>query len=262
MIQTIVCRFALVSAFWIGIAESAPPATAKQAAQPSTNAVKLTTADGIRVWAQSYVVVGEGLRPIVLLFHQAGSNKSEYAPIAPRLLESGYDALAIDQRSGGTMFGAPNQTAAALHRNASYDSVLPDLEAALAWARKTHPSAPVYVWGSSYSAALVFVLTAKHPREIAGLFAFSPGEYLNDKAAVRTAAAALTLPMFLDSATDRAEIDAARAILDASPSRKKVQFIPRNGVHGASTLRADRNPAGATENWAAVSAFLRSLPLR
>jgi len=261
MFPTIVRGVALVGAGCLSATACALPAIA-EAAQATTKAVPLMTTDGVRVGGQAYVGRGAGSRPIILLFHQAGSSKSEYAPIAPRLVEAGYDALAIDQRSGGAMFGAPNQTAAALHGEASYESALPDLEAALAWARKTRPSAPVYVWGSSYSAALVFVLAAKHPREIAGLFAFSPGEYLTNKAAVRSAARSLALPIFVDSASDRDEVEAARAIVAASPSKQKTQFIPRRGVHGASTLRTDRNPAGAAENWAAVSSFWASISRR
>jgi dienelactone hydrolase len=53
-----------------------------------------------------------------------------------------------------------------------------------------------------------------------------------------------------------------KAILDAASARQKVQFVPYiAGVHGSSTLRSDRNPKGAAENWAAVKAFLASLAL-
>jgi hypothetical protein len=31
-------------------------------------------------------------------------------------------------------------------------------------------------------------------------------------------------------------------------------------VHGASTLRADKNPSGYDDNWRALIAFLSSLP--
>jgi hypothetical protein len=40
-------------------------------------------------------------QPYILLSHQAGSNRAEYAPIAPRLVKPGFNCLAIDQRSGG-----------------------------------------------------------------------------------------------------------------------------------------------------------------
>jgi len=45
--------------------------------------------------------------PLILLFHQACSNRGEYATIAPMLVRLGFAALAVDQRSGGTALGPP-----------------------------------------------------------------------------------------------------------------------------------------------------------
>lgn len=50
------------------------------------------------------------------------------------------------------------------------------MEAALEWA-KARPFKRILVWGISYTAALVVLLAAYQP-EIAGVIAFSPGEYL------------------------------------------------------------------------------------
>src|SRR3546814_19640118 len=44
-------------------------------------------------------------KALILLFHQAGSSKEEYATIAPKLVAAGYSALAIDARAGGDMYG-------------------------------------------------------------------------------------------------------------------------------------------------------------
>ena len=100
--------------------------------------------------------------PIVVAFHQARSSAAEYAPIAPRLVNAGFTVLAIDQRSGDGAFGGTNRTAAGFaRREVSYDAALPDLEAALAWAKAEARGAPVVVWGSSYSAALVFLLAER-----------------------------------------------------------------------------------------------------
>jgi dienelactone hydrolase len=135
-----------------------------------------------------------------------------------------------------------------------------DLEAALVWAKSSGRSGPVIVWGSSYSAALVFLLAAKHPQDVKALLAFSPGEYLAGASSMRSAAAQLSIPIFVTSAKESGEVAQAKAILDAAPARQKVQFVPHiAGVYGSSTLRSDRNPKGAEENWAAVKAFLASL---
>ncbi len=218
--------------------------------------VTLTARDGVKVYGDFYPADSKSA-PYILLFHQAGSNRAEYAPIAPRLVKLGFNCLAIDQRSGGDMFGQTNETVARIGHNGDYLDALKDMEAALAWARARNHDAKILVWGSSYSASLVFLLAAKHPDEIAGLLAFSPGEYLKDKHAVRDAASHVSVPIFVTSAKDPEEIEAAKSILAASPAKQKTQFIPKvAGVHGSSTLRADRNPAGEAENWKAVEAFL------
>jgi dienelactone hydrolase len=219
----------------------------------------IPAADGVRVYAQAYDTP-DPKAPLILLFHQAGSGKSEYAPLAPRLVELGFNALAVDLRSGGDLYLPPNETVLGLGRSTTkYEETLPDMEAALVWAKANHPASPVYVWGSSYSAAMVFLLAAKHPKEIAAVIAFSPGEYLADKSAVHRAAAKVHVPVFVDSAADKQEIAAARSILDAVPAKQKTQYQPRAGIHGSSTLRVDRDPTGAELNWNAVTRFLRQL---
>ena len=219
--------------------------------------VQLEAADGVKIDGALWKAQGKA-RGIVLLFHMAGSNRGEYSTIAPRLAAKGYDALAIDQRSGGDGFGRRNETVKTLGRATGFQQALPDLEAALAYARKT--GEPVAIWGSSYSASLVFVLAARHPGEVAAVLAFSPGEYFGGRA-VKDAAAKVAAPVFITSASDGGEIAEAKAILAASPATLKVQHVPASGLHGSSTLRVDANAAGAEKNWAAVEGFLaKALP--
>jgi dienelactone hydrolase len=226
--------------------------TAAARAEPVT----LTAADGVKVYGDHWPAAARGA-PLILAFHQAGSSRAEYLPLAPRLNSAGFSVLTIDQRSGGGEFGGKNRTVATLGRSAPYDAALADLEAALAWGRTQANGAPVLVLGSSHSAALVFLLAAKHPAEVQGLLAFSPGEYLAKPSAVGQAARKLRLPVFIDQASDDEELAASRAIFDALPgSDNKTLFAPTRGVHGAATLRRDRNAAGAEENWDAVLAFL------
>ena len=193
--------------------------------------------------------------PLILLFHQAESSKDEYAPIQPRLGEAGYASLAIDQRSGGDYFG-PNETVAARGgASYSFDEAYADVEAALAWALAQAPQRPIIVWGSSYSASLMFLLAAEHPGEIAAVLAFSPGEYLQDS--VAAAAAKVRVPVFMTSAPDQDEETAAAAIFAGVPAQTKQLFRqPAGGMHGSATLRDDLNPKCAPAIWSAVLAFL------
>lgn len=235
---------------------TAPEAAQRQAARidAAASPVALTVPDGVLIDGDYRRAASP--RALILLFHQAGSGKGEYATIAPRLAAAGYSSLAIDQRAGGSLFGV-NATAARLGRPAGYLDAQRDLEAALAWGREQ--GLPIILWGSSYSAALVFRVAAAHPQGVKAVLAFSPGEYLDDKRAVAQAAAAVRVPVFVTSANDAGEVAAARAILAASPAALKRQYVPRAGIHGSSTLIPARNPAGAAANWAAVLDFLRRI---
>jgi len=226
--------------------------------------VLLTAADGVKVHGDVWRAAGANA-PIVVAFHQAGSSAAEYAPIAPRLVNAGFTVLAIDQRSGDGAFGGTNRTAAVFGwREQSYDSALPDLEAALAWARAEARGAPIVVWGSSYSAALVFLLAAAHPGDVAAIVAFSPGEYLARKDAVRAAARKVTVPVYIDQSSGKDEIASSAAILKAVKSSDKQQLVsPAPSTHGSSMLRDDKNSAGAEAHWQGVLAFLaRVVPRR
>lgn len=195
-------------------------------------------------------------KAVVLLFHQAGSSKDEYATIAPRLAAMGYTAYAIDQRSGGDLFG-DNSTVHRQGRSTGFLEAKQDLEAALAWGRQQ--GVPVILWGSSYSAALVFLVAAEHPADVSAVMAFSPGEYLGDPDLVKRAAAKIRVPVYITSASDPQEVATAKAIFDAVGSSRKQQVVPTAGTHGSSTLIKEKDAAGYDANWRAAEAFLRQV---
>jgi dienelactone hydrolase len=217
--------------------------------------ITVTAPDGVTVYADLYAHEGTVARGAILLFHQAGSNAQEYATIAPRLAAMGFDAVAVDQRSGGQMFSGTNRTVKALGVSTAYEKALADMEAALAHVRGEDGGRPVIVWGSSYSASLVFELAARHPGDIAAVMAFSPGEYFA-ALTVNEAAKRVTVPVYVTSSSSPGEVAEAKAIADAVPGAMAEQVLPEAGAHGSSTLRDDMNPSGAEANWVPVKAFL------
>jgi pimeloyl-ACP methyl ester carboxylesterase len=148
------------------------------------------------------------------------------------------------------------------HRRASkkklrtgYLDAYADLEAALDYARKQLGAARVVVWGSSYSASLVFRLAAEHREEVSAVLAFSPGEYFDEKGAsyVRSFAKRVTQPLFVTSSKE--ERSRAEPIFDESPAEKKILFTPASrGQHGSRALWS-RWPDHDVY-WAAVKGFL------
>lgn len=233
------------------------------AVQPARaqEAVQFKAANGVTVYG-AYYAAPESSRPMILLFHQAESNHYEYAPIAPKLVAAGFSCLAIDQRWGGEMWNHSNETVRKLGHSESsagkISDLQADLEAALGWAHTRYPHKKFILWGSSYSASLVFVVAAAHENEVAGLLAFSPGEYFQSSPTlVEDAATRVHVPVFVTSENDADQLRQATLIFNAVGSRDKVHYKAAFAVHGSSTLRADRNPKGAAANWAAVMKFLR-----
>lgn len=215
----------------------------------------IKAADGVVVYGDLY----EGPRgekgPIVLLFHQAGSSAAEYEPIAPRLVEAGFSCLAVDQRSGGDMFGRNRTVDENRFRTPQlYEAAYADMVAALDWAVQKGFD-PIVVWGSSYSASLCLRLAAER-REVGAVLAFSPGEYFNEKGVVAGWASRVRVPVFV--ASSPGEVEKASSIFERIRSKGSSQFVPDEGVHGSSMLRKDKNPRGAEEVWRAVFSFLKT----
>lgn len=219
--------------------------------------VDFTTADGIRARADVYDSAPSSAT-WVLLFHQAGWSRGEYREIAPKLVEAGYRVMALDQRSGGSVNGVRNET----HRRATrkklrtnYLDAYADLESALHYARKELGAARVVVWGSSYSASLVFRLAAEHPKDIEAVLAFSPGEYFKNAGTsyVGDFAKRVTQPLFVTSS--KQERPQVAPIFKLSPADKKILFTPASrGQHGSRALWA-KWPDNDVY-WAAVNGFL------
>jgi dienelactone hydrolase len=227
-------------------------------ADPARDLV-ITSPDGWHIYARSYPGPSK-TAPVVLLFHQAGSSKAEYTTIAPRLNALGYNALAIDQRVGGDLYG-PNETVAKNpgkvepQSRRGYSDARIDLETALAWARSAYPGSRVVLWGSSYSSDLVFLVAAASPQGIAAILSFSPDPvYMGDPAIVLGAAHKVRVPVLIVSAPG--EEQGGKAVLDALASAYKRQYVAKDGLHGSSTLLAAKNPAGASANWLVVRSFL------
>jgi len=218
--------------------------------------VWLTAEDDVKVRGDLYAREGDepNAGPIVLLFHQAGSNRGEYATIAPRLNALGFHALALDQRSGDARWGLRNETVDKLGESTDYLQALPDLEAALRWKRMSGYTGKTIVWGSSYSAALVFLLAEKHGDQIDGILSFSPGEYLGSRSTeVSKAAAKISVPVLI--LTPEEERSRAEPIFRAIPGERKDFVVPPKAVHGSSMLIAERNPE-ASAIWPRIEDYL------
>ena len=204
--------------------------------------VTFNSEDGLLMTADVYAPYKNGAAPVIVLFHQAGWSRGEYGEIAPWLNTLGYNCMAVDQRAGEAVMGVENETALRAKkqdRPTGYISALPDIKAALAWARRHYGKDGVIAWGSSYSAALVLQVAGDSPGLVDGVLAFSPGEYFKragkSDSWIQTSAQHIKVPVFITSS--RNEAGAWAAIFEAVKSDKKVAFIPAtDGRHGSRAL--------------------------
>lgn len=221
--------------------------------------ITFASLDGLTVSADLYMPHPE-TAPFIILFHQADYSRGEYREIAPRLNELGFNAMAVDLRSGNAARGVRNETAA-LARSKSlkvkYIDALPDMNAAIAFAKSSgHVQGPLILWGSSYSASLVLKVAGDNPKICDAVLSFSPGEYFPGSVYIKSSAALITVPVFITSAPG--EGDDWSAIYAAIGGAAKRSFLPeQQGSHGSSALWS--STSGNTAYWKHVEAFLESL---
>ncbi len=222
--------------------------------------VSFPSADGLEVTADFYPGAYPAA-PLVLLFHQSGSSRGEFRKVAWRIQELGYNALAVDLRWGKQASGIVNETAKrndtpALMAQVEAGVASPwatiyasygDMLAALQWADEQGLHGPRFALGSSYSAMLVLRLGAEQP--LAGVLAYSPGEY-DDAAPKQARAWAATSKAPVLNVAGPSEEQLVTPIADAVSAPGSQFVIAKRGRHGASIIYA------SDENWQTLAEFL------
>jgi dienelactone hydrolase len=228
--------------------------------QPDFTPVEFAGSDGLAVTADLYPSTNKGA-PIIVLVHQSGASRGEYRQIAPRLVEMGFNALAIDNRWGRRdRWNEVENLTARRHGTAEIVATgdrariraidrITDLRAAVRWVRRAGYSGPLLLWGSSITANGVLTV-ATEEKDVAAVMAFSPGEYdAENPMRMQEQVKTLTAPVLIACGEDERQL--CSDIFAAVPGRHKQFYVAERGRHGSSILYDD--PA----NWAVVEAFLR-----
>jgi len=211
--------------------------------------------DGLIITGDLYI--SSTKNPYILLCHQAGSSRGEYREIAPKLVNLGYNCLAIDQRSGKEVNFVKNETAIkAKEKNLKneYIDALPDIIAAIDYI-KNRTEKPIILWGSSYSASLALTIAPKELK-VGALIVFSPGEYFEQPDYVGSYVGKISVPLLaLSSKSEFADLE---KLLTPVPKGLKTLFKPTDeGKHGSKALW-ENNPSNK-EYWMAVTMFFSKL---
>ena len=228
-----------------------------KAIEPKT--ITFKSQDNLTVTADLYMTKN-AKAPYIILFHQAKYSRGEYVSIAPVLNKIGFNCLAVDQRSGQGVNGIVNNTAKQareLKLQTSFKNTLPDMEASLNYVKNELKAEKIILWGSSYSASLVFILAEKYPEYINGILSFSPGEYMRvEDRKVEDFAKNIKCPVFITST--KSEESSWKSIYEKIPSENKAYYLPDfPGRHGSSALWDSYDKSSFY--WEHVKKFLKKL---
>ncbi len=226
---------------------------------PKSTNISFEAKDGVKVYGEFIKV--DNSNPTILLFHQGGSNsRGEYIPIVPRLVEEGYNVLAVDQRQGGQVFGSYNRTVAELTNNYSFCEAYDDLIGALNFVSEQGFSKNIILWGSSYSGSLAVKLASERGEKVSGVLAFSPatgGPMAECKADLYFDN--LNVPLLLLRPSQELEIESSKLQFETARKKGFQVYEAETGTHGSSMLVEERTGGNTEENWQVVLSFLNSI---
>lgn len=217
--------------------------------------IEFPSSDGLMITGHLYEV--DPAKPVILLCHSGGGNKFEYADIAPRLNARGFNALAIDQRSGAAFAGQPNETFAKAKEQGlatEFVDAQTDIEAAIDYLAGKY-GRKVTLWGSSYSAALSLFIVQDN-EHLNGMILFSPGDYLSGrKGSLKGRLNRIDIPFLITSTQEEAEDITNTLLHNVTLSDTQKQHVPSfAGYHGSRALWVGQK--GAEEYWEQVWATL------
>jgi len=253
-------RIFAVSLAALALAACAPLPAANPASPAHEQHVVATTSDGIIIHAEAYPGDLPETAPLILLFHQGGSNaRGEFGKIAGWLNSLGYRALAWDLRKGGDLFEGTSRTLAGLPEGADpeFCDAYADVEAALDYTIDTLGADDVVLLGSSYSGSLVFQLASTRPDHVAGVIAFSPasgGPVAQCRASLWLGG--LKAPGIVFRPLSEMERDSSQVQRDALETAGVEFFVADPGVHGASMLLETRVGGDVSAARAALAEWL------
>ncbi len=235
------------------------PAFTPVKVEAPTSTITFPSADGVPITADLYMAYPE-TAPLILLCHRANWSRGEYREIAPILTEMGFNAIAIDQRSGRATNNVDNATKAAAEaagKPTAFVDAVQDIQAAVDYVKANYAKGTFILWGSSYSSSLTLSIVKNNPGKIDAALVFSPGEYFTDQGKpadwIAEEAKGITIPIFFTSNDN--EVAQTLPIYNNVPSANKTYYQPSSASkHGAEALYAT-SPLSYWI-WQAVTAFL------
>ena len=243
------------------VVTSVPDTIKEIVADSNYTAIDFPSKDSLMVHGHWYF--NQDTATTILLCHQARFNKYEYDSIADVLWKRGYNCLAIDQRSGGTI-GDSNSTwtnktyqrALLDNKPTTYTDAEQDIQAAIDFLY-TKSTQPILLWGSSYSATLALYNGLDNDK-VKAVIAFSPGDYLADDSRDFSSILAQETKPFWVTSSKEESLDIAKLLKVTHLDSTHVHFIPQNeGLHGSKALWSRH--LENEEYWLSLDEFLNNM---
>ncbi|MFY0643078.1 MAG: alpha/beta hydrolase [Bacteroidia bacterium] len=193
--------------------------------------VNFNSLDGLNISADYYAA--ENSDKVVILCHQAGFSRGAYRDIAPRLVDAGFDCMAVDLRSGNIANEVINETHIEAVKNevgTDYQDAAQDIKAAINYV-KEKTGKKVVLWGSSYSATLVLVEGRDNPN-VVKVVAISPGIYFSSESTLRNAVVGYSKPVFVTCSRSEEAI-AKQLVLAIQEPYLNFELPELEGDHGS-----------------------------
>ena len=235
-----------------------------QISQPTIETVSFQADDKLTIHADLHSSLHPTYAPTIVLFHQARSNsRGEFAYLIPELKALGANVVTVDLRSGGDAFGETNRTAQAVgDTEYSYCETYQDVEAAVDFVDRRNLKGPLFLWGSSYSAALVVKYAGQNPEKTAGYLAFSPAsgppmEGCEPEQYLDTAG-----PGLIARPASELEYDWIASQYSTFAAAGAHAMTIEGGVHGASALNDARTNEDMTSYREEVFDFIHNAALK
>ncbi len=121
---------------------------------------------GPRLYYQAWEPDGKP-QAVVALVHGLGEHVARHAELGEMLVGAGYAMLGCDLRGHGRSGGLRGDTP-------SYEILLDDIDALMAWVRECHPRLPVFMYGHSLGGGLVLNYVLRRAPRVRGVVASSP----------------------------------------------------------------------------------------
>ena len=223
--------------------------------------ITITCNDNINIYGDLYATNKE--THTILLFHQGGANaRGEFETIIPKLLNEGFNILAVDLRVGGSSFyGGYNRTIARLKTNPFvYCDAYPDLEATLDYLITNKFTGDKILWGSSFGGALALQLASKRTKDITAILAFSPstGNAVKD-CHPNPYLESIDVPVIILRPKSEMERESSVTQFEIAKKYNHQTYIAEYGVHASSMLVEERVKNDVSENWKVVLKFLNGI---